>query len=165
MLEQVTQPVLAFLQQFLGNPALVAFVLGGLPLFEMSMAAIYVITIAHRPELIVFGTLGNFCAVIVLLSLWDVLNVPWWGEKILGKRLEKRVQEMAKHHEEYGVLGIALFVGIPFPLTGVYTGTLVARLLGIPKRQILLGSAIGVCMSTVVAYIGVTAGINLLLAG
>ncbi len=165
MLNQITQPVLAFLQQFLGNPALVAFALGAMPLFEMSMAAIYVITVAHQPQLILFGTLGNFCAVLALLALWDVLRIQWWGEKILGHRLEKRMQEMAKKHEEYGILGIALFVGIPFPLTGVYTGTLIARILGIPKRQILLGSAIGVCMSTVIAYIGVTAGIKLLLLG
>ena len=41
-------------------------------------------------------------------------------------------------------LGLMLFVAIPLPGTGAWTGSLVAALFGLPKRQSLLAVALGV---------------------
>ncbi len=37
--------------------------------------------------------------------------------------------------ERWGLLGLALFVAIPLPATGVWTGALAAHLLGVPRRR------------------------------
>jgi len=46
--------------------------------------------------------------------------------------------------EKYGELGIAIFIGIPLPGSGVYTGALGAFLLGLNRRKFAVANIIGV---------------------
>jgi uncharacterized membrane protein len=67
--------------------------------------------------------------------------------KLLNKYL-KRVWKKGKPYvDKYGVIGITLFICLPSPLTGTYTGTLLAWLLGLDWKKsflaILLGSLMG----------------------
>ena len=43
--------------------------------------------------------------------------------------------------------GLILFIGIPLPFTGVWTGALAAYLLSIPKSYTISGIILGVIMS------------------
>jgi uncharacterized membrane protein len=45
--------------------------------------------------------------------------------------------------EKYGVVGLAAFVAIPLPLTGIYTGALLAFLVGLSKWRTFLALAAG----------------------
>jgi len=49
--------------------------------------------------------------------------------------------------ERFGYWGLVLFVGIPLPITGAYTGTLGAWILGMERRRTLLFVTIGVLLS------------------
>ena len=53
------------------------------------------------------------------------------------------------HHyvEKYGLLGVALFIGVPLPGTGVYTAAIGAYALGIPFRKFFIASVIGVLIA------------------
>lgn len=55
--------------------------------------------------------------------------------------------------ERYGVLGLAVFIGVPLPGTGVYSGCVAAYLLGFRFRDFLLASFLG----CVLAGVAVTA--------
>ena len=58
---------------------------------------------------------------------------------------------------KHKLIGLVLFIGIPLPFTGVWTGSLAAYLLSISKRDSILGIILGVCMSaTIVTIISVT---------
>ena len=46
--------------------------------------------------------------------------------------------------------GLLLFVAIPLPGTGAWTGSLVAALFGLPKRHSLLAVALGVLICGVI---------------
>lgn len=60
----------------------------------------------------------------------------------------------------YGPLGLAIFVAIPLPMTGAWSGAILAFLLGIPKRHafpaILLGTMIAGMIVTILSFGAVT---------
>ncbi len=55
-----------------------------------------------------------------------------------------------KYVEKWGVLGLVIFVAIPLPMTGVWTGGLVAFLLGYCRYKTVLSLAIGGILSIAV---------------
>jgi len=72
-----------------------------------------------------------------------------WG---FYARLFEKIIENARHKlhdkvEKYGYLGVTLFVAIPLPITGAYTGTLGAWILGLSKRKTILSVLAGVIIS------------------
>ena len=131
------------------NEWLVAFALGFLPISEVRGAVIYAASLG-KPELIVLGVLGNLAAVPAILALWNLFNIPWWGRKIIGVKLDERIRGFTKQHEKWGFLALAAFVAIPLPVTGVYTGTLIGRLIGMQRRWIFAASVIGVLVSAAI---------------
>jgi uncharacterized membrane protein len=50
----------------------------------------------------------------------------------------------------YGMVGITLFVAIPLPITGAYSGTLGSWILGLDKKKSFLAVSLGVCISTII---------------
>jgi len=54
------------------------------------------------------------------------------------------------HGRKWGLVGLAVFVGIPLPVTGAYTGTLMAYLLGMERRLAALAIAVGVIIAGVI---------------
>lgn len=51
---------------------------------------------------------------------------------------------------KWGLVGLAAFVGIPLPVTGAYTGTLMAYLLGMKRGQAALAIAAGVVIAGII---------------
>lgn len=49
--------------------------------------------------------------------------------------------------DRYGLVGLALLVGIPLPFTGVYTATLAGWSLGYNYKEAILPIAIGVVIA------------------
>lgn len=64
--------------------------------------------------------------------------------------------------EKYGYLGLALFVAVPLPVTGAYTGTLAAWLFGMNRRKSFLSIALGVIIASVIVMIVSSLGIKAL---
>jgi len=56
--------------------------------------------------------------------------------------------------------GIMLFVAIPLPITGAYTGTLGAWILGMSRRKTILAALGGVIISGIIVSIVATLGIQ-----
>ncbi len=75
--------------------------------------------------------------------------------------IERSRKKMKDKVEKYGYLGLAVFVAIPLPVTGAYTGTLGAFILGMERKKALLAIALGVVAAGVivsaVAYLGIGA--------
>lgn len=63
--------------------------------------------------------------------------------KIVG-RTQRRIEPYVK---KYGLLGIALFIGIPLPGSGSYTGALGAYLLGVGYKKFIIANIIGVLIA------------------
>ena len=50
-------------------------------------------------------------------------------------------------------LGLTLFVGIPLPMTGAWTGAVAASLLGVPGRRAIPAIALGIALAGVIVTI------------
>ena len=100
-----------------------------------------------------FGVIGNllpvpfillfFNAVIPLLSRVSFLNeVMQWYFSWTKRR--------AKTIERYGWLGLMIFVAVPLPITGAWTGAILAALLGMKFKYAFSSIALGVLIAGVI---------------
>lgn len=64
--------------------------------------------------------------------------------------------------EKYGYWGLALFVAVPLPITGAYTGTLGAWVLGMQRRKTVLAVTVGVVLAGAVVSTVTMLGIKAL---
>lgn len=86
-----------------------------------------------------------------------------WGfyAGIFDKLVEKARLKLTDKVERFGFWGVTLFVGIPLPITGAWTGTLGAWILGLSRRKTMLAVLVGVIISgsivTAIVLLGVEA--------
>ncbi|MDR0402456.1 MAG: small multi-drug export protein [Treponema sp.] len=81
-----------------------------------------------------------------------------WYRAFFDRFVNRARKKLEKGVERWGILGVALFVAIPLPLTGAWTGTLGAWVLGLPKRKtlpaVILGVAVAGGIVTAVTLLG-----------
>ena len=84
-----------------------------------------------------------------------------WYRKLFDSFVERARGKLRKGVEKWGWLGVALFVAIPLPITGAWTGTLGAWVLGLSKKRtmmaVILGVAIAGFIVTAVILLGIQA--------
>ena len=82
--------------------------------------------------------------------------------KPMVEKLDKKAMSKSDKIEKYEFWGLVLFVGIPLPGTGAWTGSLIAALLGIRFRKAFPAVVVGVCLAafimSVISY-GIIGGI------
>ncbi len=61
--------------------------------------------------------------------------------------IAKKQLVVEKHYNAYGYLGLAIFVFIPLPLTGIWSAALVASALKLPWKGSALSALIGLSLS------------------
>lgn len=116
------------------------------------------------------AVVGNILPVpIILLFVKAVLN--WMAKcrvKLFNRIANKMFAKAEKNREKiekYAFWGLTLFVAIPLPATGAWTGTLVAAIFDMKFWKSLLAALIGVLIAgvimTLVSY-GVVAAIGAL---
>lgn len=104
---------------------------------------------------------GNLIPIIPLLLGLDplsrlLLNFP--AVDRVFRRILAKTREKGRQVNRYGILGLFLFVAIPFPGTGAYTGAVLAWLLGLNKMHSLTAISGGVILAGILvslASIGV----------
>ncbi len=70
-----------------------------------------------------------------------------WIERIWEKVVLRARTRLSPYVERWGTLGLALFIGVPLPGSGVYTGGLGAYLLGFDLRRYLIAAVFGVLIA------------------
>lgn len=78
--------------------------------------------------------------------------------KYYHRKVEKTQNKIKPYVEKYGLLGVAIFIGMPLPGSGSYTGALGAYLLGLGYKKFIVANIIGVLIAgtivTVITLIG-----------
>ena len=98
---------------------------------------------------------GNMLPVpIILLFVKKVLSFMSKCKIKLFNKVANWVYAKAEKNkakiEKYSFWGVALFVGIPLPMTGAWTGTLVAAMLDMKFWKAILSALIGVLAAGIV---------------
>lgn len=99
---------------------------------------------------------GNIIPIpFILLFIKKIFNlmrdVPFIGGII--KKLEDRALKKSDAVKSREFLGLMLFVGIPLPGTGAWTGSLIAALLNIDFKKAIAAELLGIIIATVIMSI------------
>lgn len=96
--------------------------------------------------------IGNIVPIpFILIGIKKVLH--WLSDHHLSKIAEWIENKAAKNRpkiEKYGFWGLTLFVGIPLPGTGAWTGSLVAALFDMDLKKASLSILIGIALAAVI---------------
>ena len=142
---------------------LVIFFISMIPIVELRGAMVYAVghDLAYIPSLIVC-VLGNMLPVPIIYFF--ARKVLKWGadKKYIGKiftwflvKGERAGQKLVKATGRGGLfVALLLFVGIPIPGTGAWTGTLGASFLDMGFKSTVLSVVLGVLMSGVIMAVG-----------
>ncbi len=107
-------------------------------------------------EAIPICVIGNFLPIpFILLFIKRIFKwLKKFGptEKVVTK-LENRALNKSDALEKGEFLGLMLFVGIPLPGTGGWTGSLIAALLDIDFKKALVAEILGILIATVIMSI------------
>ena len=126
----------------------VIFIISLMPILELR-GGLLAATLLKVPYLraLVICVIGNVLPIPFVLLFLEIIfkwMEKWSVTKKIVKWLEKKGNSKRSQIDKYGYLGLILFVGIPLPGTGAWTGSLVAILLGLDKKKSFICILIGV---------------------
>jgi uncharacterized membrane protein len=103
------------------------------------------------PAAVAVCLLANVAVGIVVFEIMGPVfsYVRRWGwfERRVWQWLEKTRHRVHPYVEKYGEMGLAVFIGVPLPGTGVYSGALGAYLLGMDRRRFNVANVLGVLIA------------------
>ena len=136
---------------------LIIFIISMLPILEL------------RGGLIAAALLGlDGLSSFIICFIGNIIPIPfilWLITPIFNKmkktkffsglvdKLERKAMSKKDQIEKLQYLGLMLFVGIPLPGTGAWTGCLVAALLDMDKKKALFAAILGVVMAGIIMMV------------
>lgn len=135
---------------------LVVFIISILPILELrgGLIAASLLNVSPLTGYIV-SIIGNTLPVpFILLFINKILDymehskIKWMNK--LSKWLDKKARKHKDSIEKYGYLGLTLFVGVPLPGTGAWTGCLAASVLNMDKKKSFISIMLGIIMASII---------------
>lgn len=130
---------------------IIVFVISMIPILELRGGILLAAAFDMNPVVsFIICLVGNIIVIPIALFLLEKIFkllrkisffnkfITWFEKKCLSKR---------KQLDKYGYFGLFLFVGIPLPGTGVWTGCFLASLLEMDKKKCFLAAMAGVLLA------------------
>ena len=146
---------------------LVMFIISLMPILELrgGLIAASLMGAPMLPSFIVCF-IGNIIPIPFILwfitAIFDFMKQKSVKLAKIVDKMEKKADKQKGQIEKLKYLGLVLFVGIPLPGTGAWTGCLIAALLGLDKKKSCLAAILGVVMAGIIMLIfsyGILGGI------
>ncbi len=125
------------------------------PIGELRLAIPYAIFAAKIPwqEAVPISIVGNFVPVIPILLFLEyfthrLMRYPFWN-RVLTWAFD-RTRRRSAVIERFEAIGLTLFVGIPLPFTGAWSGCIAAFLFRIPLRLAVPCIVLGILLASVI---------------
>ncbi len=136
---------------------LVCFVISMVPIIELRggliVAAIKDIPLFKAVAICITGNLVPIPFILLLITpIFNWLKTTKLFKPLVEK-LEKKSLGKSEKIKKYEFLGLVLFVGIPLPGTGAWTGSLIASLLNIKIKKAFPAICLGLLLATVIMCI------------
>lgn len=111
---------------------------------------------------ILFNALVAPVVYVFLSSLHKVFYKHWlWYQKLFDKTVVRARAKLQEKVNRFGYWGIMLFVAVPLPVTGAWTGTLGAWVLGLDKKKTMLAVCGGVLIAGAIVTTIVMLGVGM----
>ena len=136
---------------------LIVFIISLMPILELRgglIAAALLGLNGVRSFIICF--IGNIIPIPFILwfitPIFDRLKKTKMFSGIVSK-LEKKAMSKKDKIEKLQYIGLLLFVGIPLPGTGAWTGSLIASMLDMDKKKSLIYAILGVILAGIIMMV------------
>lgn len=124
-------------------------ILSVVPWVELRLAIPFGITKGLHPIIALLAAVG--ASWIMIVPMFLILDLSYgrflsrfpvvrWGVEEVRTRGRSYV-------ERWGVLGVGIYVSLPVPGPGLYSGAILAWLFGLPRRRAILALALGTLVS------------------
>lgn len=138
------------------SPEVIIFIVSLLPILELRggliAAALLGVdwTIAF-PICVIGNVLPIPVIILFIRKIFDFIKKTnfLWLRKIVEK-IDEKAQNKSKTMNTASLLGLFLFVGIPLPGTGAWTGALVANILNIKPAKAFITTVLGVITAGII---------------
>ena len=162
MVESIVGTILGLfsgLQNIPFGKELLVFIISLMPILELRGGLIAASLLGLNPiTSYIIAIIGN--VIPVPFILWFINIILDFMRKSKNKKLngiakwlDKKVAKHKGQIEKYGFLGLILFVGIPLPGTGAWTGCLIASVLEMDRKKSFLAAIIGIIMASIIMMI------------
>ena len=125
-----------------------------LPLVELRGAIPLGISLGLSPiQSGIISILGNISAVFLLLHLLNPVMALFEKTKLFRTtigRLKERSMKKSKVIKKYSIFGLFLFVCIPLPTTGAWTGALISTILKLDPRKAFVSMGLGLVVAGII---------------
>ncbi|MBR0366724.1 MAG: small multi-drug export protein [Clostridia bacterium] len=148
-MDSVVNSIIAALSARNVSPQIITLLISMIPLLELR-GSILIAGAALKLPLIqtyITAVIGNMLPIPFILLFIEKIFNSMKKVKYLEKFpnwCEKKAMKKADQIKKYGYWGLFLFVAIPLPGTGAWTGSLLAVLLGLKRGKSLLFILLGV---------------------
>jgi len=148
------------------NPIINAIILSLLPISELRGGIPVAIAQGISPgNAFIICCVANFFVIPIVFFFLDnihgfFMNIDFYN-KIFNKYIEKKRSKLEKHiGTKWEFIALMLFVGIPLPITGAYTGTLLAWFFKVPRKKAYTALSIGILIAGIIVSLVVGLGIK-----
>ena len=148
------------------NDFIVMAVFTLLPFLELRVSIPYGILLGYSWWVVfVVCVIFNIILAPIVYLFWNkIIHLLRWIkpiDKIYHKTIERVQKKSRKYVEKYGELGLAIFIGIPLPGSGVWSGSLAANIFGLKFRKYMIASIIGVLIAGIIVTLIMISGAEL----
>jgi len=146
----------------------IVFITAAAPVVEVRGAVpIGILTLGLPPvKVVIISILGSIFPIIPLLWFLNFATKKLRHIKVFDNFFEwlfARTRAKGKLIEDFELAGLTLFVAIPFPGTGVWTGTIAAYLMGLPWLPTFICATIDTTIASLVLWAASVGIINFFL--
>ena len=150
-----------------GKQAIV-FIISLMPVLELRGGLIAAALLKMDPvQSYLIAMVGNIIPVPFILLFFDSILQKMRASSIpifrsFTQWVDRRVEKNRGQIEKYGFWGLAVFVGIPLPGTGAWTGCMIASVLHMNRTEAFKSVMIGILMASVIMMLvsfGVISGL------
>lgn len=149
------------------NTLFISILLSLLPISELRGAIPYAYfngasLVLAAPLCILANALVAPIAYTFLATVHKIFYGHWaWYAAFFDRFVAKAQKKVAPKVSKYGYWGILLFVAVPLPITGAWTGTLGSWILGLDKRKTMMAVFGGVIVSGLIVTSLVVLGVGI----
>jgi len=146
-------------------PEMATMIISTLPLAESRVAVPVAILYFKMSPVwaVVYSSMGDLIPSLFIINLLGPVSGFLIKRSKLARRFFSWLFEHTRHkfvgkYEKYGLLALALFVAIPIPGSGSWSGSLASFIFGIPKKKAFAFIAIGVVTAGIIVA-SITTGV------
>lgn len=119
----------------------------GLGFYKLNLYSVFIIAV-----------IGNLIPAVIIINILEPLSKFLMrkfrpANRFFNWLFNRTRRKYSKKFEKYSGFALTLFVGIPLPVTGAWTGALIAFVFGIPPKRAILDIFLGIIMAGIIVTI------------